>query len=245
MKTCKGCGALFSGGRSDKVYCSRVCKEDHFCGYTPKFKGAPCVSRACVGCGAIFWVHLHPEKIYCTRQCKKNAAARKARKERPKRVLHIPRPCRWCGVVFVPRRSDALACSLRCEHLHRSRAWKKQHPERAATHNRKWVEAHPDSVRSRCHRRRARKRAAAGDFSGQDLRELRRILGDVCPACLLAYSDSIDHIIPLSKGGSNHPTNLQFLCCTCNSKKSVTRTDYRTKAQRRAVLEAFQLKLFA
>ena len=30
---------------------------------------------------------------------------------------------------------------------------------------------------------------------------------------------SIDHIKPVSKGGSNHLRNLQGMCITCNKKK--------------------------
>lgn len=40
-----------------------------------------------------------------------------------------------------------------------------------------------------------------------------------CQLCNSNLYPEIDHIIPLAKGGSNHPDNLQVLCRGCNSQK--------------------------
>lgn len=42
-----------------------------------------------------------------------------------------------------------------------------------------------------------------------------------CMWCRAAPSTTIDHVHPLSRGGSNHPLNLVGACEPCNSAKSV------------------------
>ena len=60
--------------------------------------------------------------------------------------------------------------------------------------------------------------------------QLYRVQDGICPGCGEHYPyewGHIDHIIPLSRGGSNHLDNLQWLCATCNlSKGSKTMVEF-------------------
>lgn len=53
--------------------------------------------------------------------------------------------------------------------------------------------------------------------------------GRECVACGSKDDLTIDHIKPESKGGSLDPSNLQTLCCRCNSIKGV-REDFQRAA---------------
>src|SRR5690625_7295879 len=49
-----------------------------------------------------------------------------------------------------------------------------------------------------------------------------------CQRCSTTHNLTIDHIVPLSMGGSWHRNNLQLLCRRCNRKKGASIADYRS-----------------
>src|ERR1035437_8071532 len=71
-------------------------------------------------------------------------------------------------------------------------------------------------------KRRARERLAEGSFTKGEWETLKVQYGFTCNKCKRKEPDiklTIDHIIPLSKGGSNYIENIQPLCGHCNYSK--------------------------
>lgn len=71
------------------------------------------------------------------------------------------------------------------------------------------------------HTRRARKKAAPGRHTVQDIRNQYERQKGKCYWCsnkLAKYE--IDHIVPLSRGGSNWPDNLVIACPGCNRSRN-------------------------
>lgn len=67
---------------------------------------------------------------------------------------------------------------------------------------------------------RARQLSAPGTFTKRDLAIMFRIYGQRCVGCNQPFPFlTVDHKVPLSKGGTNDPDNLQPLCKRCNSSK--------------------------
>ena len=72
-------------------------------------------------------------------------------------------------------------------------------------------------------------RKVAQDFIGK--RKIRNFIlkrdNYKCLCCGVNHNLTIDHIIPIHKGGKNELSNLQTLCKSCNSKKGIKIIDYR------------------
>ncbi|TWW38974.1 HNH endonuclease [Pseudomonas aeruginosa] len=69
--------------------------------------------------------------------------------------------------------------------------------------------------------RRARVRNAEGRHTASDIRRIFEFQRGRCANCLIMLNSryEIDHIVALSRGGSNWPSNIQLLCMPCNRSK--------------------------
>ena len=70
--------------------------------------------------------------------------------------------------------------------------------------------------------RKSRKRGASGSFTLGEWETLKAQYNWTCPSCKRSEPKiklTQDHIIPISRGGSNNVENIQPLCGSCNSRK--------------------------
>lgn len=80
--------------------------------------------------------------------------------------------------------------------------------------------------------RRVRKMKNGGSHSYEEWSKLKAQFKDTCPMCEKKEPEITlgkDHVIPISKGGTDSITNLQPLCTRCNSRKYNKIIDFRQK----------------
>lgn len=108
------------------------------------------------------------------------------------------------------------------------RRWQAAHPERVKTYqkatkqnglDKKWRKENPDKVRAWNRRRKAIKRGADGSHTLTEWLEILERFNRRCAHCGSPENITQDHVIPISKGGTDYASNLQPLCGSCNSRK--------------------------
>lgn len=85
----------------------------------------------------------------------------------------------------------------------------------------RWIKNNPEAWRVISENRRAREKNADGFHKDTDIGRIKILQKYKCAICRISINKkyTIDHIIPLSKGGSNWPKNIQLVCKSCNSRK--------------------------
>jgi 5-methylcytosine-specific restriction endonuclease McrA len=102
-----------------------------------------------------------------------------------------------------------------------SKRWHDAHPGRMLERTRRWARLNPGKILLKTQRRRARLAKAPGSYTLADLAVLLKAQKGRCAYCRskISAGKHLDHIRPLSAGGSNGRDNLQFLCAPCNLAK--------------------------
>ena len=107
--------------------------------------------------------------------------------------------------------------------LAKNREWRDKHLEQHRAQCRQWAKDNPVAMRAIIARRRAKILEVGGSYSKYDVARLMETQGKECACCSVDLDSAgyhVDHIHPISRGGSNSPDNLQLLCPTCNRRKS-------------------------
>lgn len=115
-------------------------------------------------------------------------------------------------------------------HLNYQRAYVAKNLECERIRKRAWKHANPHHKKVTRQARRARENRAPGRHSAAQIQTLLMLQGGQCAYCDVSDDLHLDHAIPLSRGGSNWPWNLQWLCAWHNiAKGNKTDAEYRAE----------------
>ena len=131
------------------------------------------------------------------------------------------RKCDGCGSEFKAKRKDNRYCTRPCK----SRAWKRANKERVSAYNSEWRKRNPEYGRDWKRKNPQRKRAyrharkTSGTLLERDWRRLCNRYRNKCAYCESAKPLTVDHIIPVTRGGLHTIGNVLPACLSCNSSK--------------------------
>lgn len=103
-----------------------------------------------------------------------------------------------------------------------SKVWAKTNPERTKQIQKDYRERNIDEIRFKSKLAKYKRRNAEGSFTKQEWSSLVEYTLGICIGCEELVGEenlTVDHIIPISRGGTNYISNLQPLCMKCNFEK--------------------------
>lgn len=119
------------------------------------------------------------------------------------------------GVSAHFRAKEKLCSACAKIHYQRIDEYQKTNKEKINAKNRRYQQTELGRKTGREKRRRHRARKLGGNIIPAS---------PVCVCCRTHDELEVDHIVPLSRGGSDEPVNHQWLCRACNASKGASDT---------------------
>jgi len=153
---------------------------------------------------------------YCSRQCRDLAR-------------QVP-GAKWRDPEQIKAYMREYTRANREKHNARNRRWIAQNKSKRFEVQARYRQTHADAI-TVLHQRR-RHQVVRGDLTVAQWSAIKEAANNCCVYCGRGEPEirlTLDHIIPLSKGGEHTAKNVQPLCQSCNSRKGVSTTVYRLK----------------
>lgn len=228
---CLACNAWFVPRWSDQVYCNTDCRQ--------------AVSSQCPECGGLVTQNrIGAPRKYCSRKCAQRVGNRAANRRRKPLASPIQKFCAHCGKEFVARSRDRIYCPdgwcAQLAYQARRRAGEgRRVVERVVVCDgcgAEFVGRHPSArwCSKYCANKywglvRSRRRYAADGSALYVDREVFERDNWTCYLCNLPvdpeldrlheFGATIDHIVPLSRGGLDELSNVALAHWSCNRTK--------------------------
>ena len=160
---------------------------------------------------------------------KSRASSRKYYQENSEKVNTKHRKYRLAN----PKKEKARGKKYRLENPEKAkvriRKWRKENPEKVKMGIKKWKKENPGKYREIKLRRRGHGEVKKGVIDRLITENILKYGIITCEQCREFCENDyhINHINPVSKGGSNDYDNLQILCAKHNREKGVRIIDYR------------------
>ena len=160
------------------------------------------------------------KKYYAKNKKRLNALTVAWQRKNPERVLVITKRYAERHAEKIRKNAVQYYWSDPEKARARGRLAYKKNPEPMKAYSRDWAKKNPERVRVNGANRRALKRKAGGTYTADDIKRIFAAQGGRCAYCRAVLKKyHVDHIMPLSKGGSNHAKNIQLTCQPCNQLK--------------------------